>query len=324
MNMPYKQLRGGAYMPGIGLGTFGSDRYDGATIAKAVRTGIDMGFRLIDCASVYGNEDVIGAVLAEAMQFGYKREDLFVISKVWNDMHGKGDVLLSCAKSLKDLQLDYLDLYLIHWPYPNFHPKGAAPDYHNADAKPYIHEAYMETWFQMERLYKAGYVKAIGTSNMTVPKMKQVLRDCTIMPAVNEMELHPTFQQKKLFDFCVENGIQPIGYSPLGSPARPERDRTPQDVVDMESPVVVKIAKAHGVLPAQVCLKWALQRGQIPIPFSVKPEQLASNLEAVTENPLTEAEMEEMATVDVGCRLIKGQVFLWDDAKDWTELWDGE
>ena len=322
IDIPFKILNGGARMPGIGLGTFGSDKYDGTAVANAVQYAIGSGWRLIDCASVYGNEAQVGPVLEEAIESGVPREELFVVSKVWNDMHGKGDVLLSCAQSLKDLRLDYLDLFLVHWPFPNFHPKGAAPDYHNTDAKPYIHEAYMETWRQMEMLQQAGYVKNIGTSNMTVPKLQLLLRDCTIKPAVNEMELHPSFQQQELFDFCLEQGIQPVGYCPIGSPAGPERDRTPEDVVDMALPAVVHIAEAHGLHPAQVCLKWAAQRGQVPIPFSVKPEQIAANLQAILSEPFSEAEMKEIASAESNCRLIKGQVFLWDGAKDWTDLWD--
>ncbi len=257
------------------------------------------------------------------MQVGMvARQDLFVVSKVWNDRHGRGDVLLSCARTLKDLRLDYLDLYLVHWPYRNFHPVGAPPDFHDASARPYIHERYMETWFQMERLQKAGLVRQIGTSNMTVRKLEMLLRDCTIMPAANEMELHPTFQQPELFAFCQKHGIQPIGYCPLGSPSRPERDRTTGDIVDMDDPVVRRIAATHDVHPAAICLKWAVQRGQIPIPFAVKPEQLAANLQAVAGDPLTESEMGDLAGVDQNCRLIKGQVFLWDGARDWTELWD--
>lgn len=320
--VPTVTLRNGNAMPGIGMGTFGSDRYDGEAVAQAVRTALIGGWRLIDCASVYGNEDRIGLELEAAMRQGLPRGDLFVVSKLWNDMHGQGDVLLSCARSLKELRLDYLDLYFVHWPFPNFHPKGAAPDYHNADARPYIHGDFMKTWRQMERLQQMGLVRNLGVSNMTVPKLKLLLRDCVIMPAAVEMELHPTFQQQALFDFCVAHGIQPIGYSPLGSPARPERDRTPEDVVDMADPVVVSIARAHGIHPAAVCLKWASQRGQVPIPFSVKPEQLAANLAAVSSDPLTAEEMARMATVEKGCRLIKGQVFLWDGAGDWTDLWD--
>ena len=320
--VPQRTLRGGGKMPGIGMGTFGSDRFSAEDIAAAVKGAAEVGFRLFDCASVYGNEHLIGDVFQEIMATGIKREELFITSKLWNDMHGKGDVLLSCAKSLKDLKLDYIDLFFVHWPFPNFHPKGASPDYHNKDARPYIHEEYMETWYQMERLVKAGYVRYIGSSNMTVPKLKLLVRDATIMPAANEMELHPCFQQPELFNYCMEMGIQPIGFCPIGSPTRPDRDKTPDDVVDIEDPIVVKIAKAHNVHPAVICIKWAVQRGQTPIPFSVYRNEYASNLRCTVEDLLTEEEMNELTQADKNCRLIKGQVFLWDGSKDWTDLWD--
>jgi len=322
MLAPEKILRGGIRIPCVGLGTFGSDRYSASEVAKAVETGLQLGYRFIDCAAVYDNEAQIGEVLSNAISGGISRSDLFIVSKVWNDSHGKGDVLLSCARSLKDLKLDYLDLYLIHWPFRNYHPKGAPPDYHNAGARPFSPEQYLETWHQMERLCKAGYVRSIGTSNMTISKLAMLLKNCTIMPAANEMELHPSFQQPELFDFCTRHGIQPIGYSPMGSPSRPERDKTPDDIVDMEDPIIRRIADRRGILPAQVCLKWAVKRGQIPIPFSVKPEQLKSNLSAIVGDPLTDAEMEQLKQADHNCRLIKGQVFLWDGAKSWTDLWD--
>lgn len=320
--VPQRTLRGGEKIPGIGMGTFGSDRFSAEDIAAAVKGAAEVGFRLFDCASVYGNEHLIGDVFQEIMASGIKREELFITSKLWNDMHGKGDVLISCAKSLKDLKLDYIDLFFVHWPFPNFHPKGAPPDYHNKDAKPYIHEKYMETWYQMERLVKAGYVRYIGTSNMTIPKLKLVVRDATIMPVANEMELHPLFQQPELFDYCMDMGIQPIGFSPIGSPTRPDRDKTPDDLVDIEDPTVVKIAKAHNVHPAVICIKWAVQRGQIPIPFSIYRNEYASNLRCTVEDLLTDEEMAEMSKIDKNNRLIKGQVFLWDGAKDWTDLWD--
>lgn len=322
IRVPQRTLRGGDKIPAIGMGTFGSDRYSAEDIAAAVKGASEVGFRLFDCASVYGNEHLIGEVFEEIMEAGIKREELFITSKVWNDMHGKGDVLLSCAKTLKDLKLDYLDLYFVHWPFPNFHPKGAPPDYHNKDAKPYIHEEYMETWYQMERLVKAGLVRHIGTSNMTIPKMKLLLKDARIMPTANEMELHPCFQQPEFYQFCIDHGIQPIGYCPIGSPSRPDRDKTPDDVVDIQEPVVVKIAKAHRVHPAIICIKWAVQRGQIPIPFSIDRDKYASNLRCTVEDLLTDAEMKELEGVDKNCRLIKGQVFLWDGAKGWEDLWD--
>jgi len=320
--VPQRTLYTGAKMPGIGMGTFGSDRFTAEQVADAVKGAAEVGFRLFDCASVYGNEHLIGDVFADIMKTGIKREELFITSKVWNDMHGKGDVLLSCAKSLKDLKLDYIDLFFIHWPFPNFHPKGAAPDYQNPDSRPYIHEEYMETWYQMERLVKMGLVKHIGTSNMTVPKLKLVMSDAKIKPAANEMELHPCFQQPELFNYCVDNKIQPIGFCPIGSPTRPDRDKTSEDAVDIQDPIVVEIAKAHNVHPAVICIKWAVQRGQVPIPFSIYRNEYSSNIRCVIEDLLTPGEMTKLEGADKKCRLIKGQVFLWEGAKDWTDLWD--
>ena len=321
-DVPKRTLYTGAQIPAIGLGTFGSDRYSGEEIAKAVKGAISVGYRHIDCASVYGNEHFIGEILEEVMNAGIKREELWITSKLWNDMHGKGDVLLSCAKSLKDLKLDYLDLYLVHWPFRNYHAPGVGPDSRDPNAKPYNHEEYMETWYQMERLVEAGLVRHIGTSNMTIPKMELLLRDARIKPACNEMELHPHFQQPEFFKYLVERDIVPIGFCPLGSPGRPERDRTPTDTVVMEDPIIVKIANRLNVHPAEVCIKWAVQRGQIPIPFSVKRHQYLGNIKAVVGEPLTEEEMKEIESIDKNCRLIKGQVFLWEGAKGWEDLWD--
>jgi len=190
----------------------------------------------------------------------------------------------------------------------------------SADARPYIHENYMKTWRKMEEIVDLGLVRHIGTSNMTIPKLKLVLRDARIKPAVNEMELHPHFQQPELFQFVVEHGVQAIGYCPIGSPGRPERDRTPEDTAPTEDPVIVKIARRHGIHPAVVCIKWAVQRGQTPIPFSVN--NYRANLEGVAGDPLSDEEMREIAAIDRNCRLIKGQVFLWKDGQTWEDLWD--
>jgi diketogulonate reductase-like aldo/keto reductase len=157
---------------------------------------------------------------------------------------------------------------------------------------------------------------------MTIPKLKLLLRDATIKPSVNEMELHPHFQQPDLFEFVRANGMVPIGYCPLGSPNRPERDRTPEDTVDMEDPVLVEIAEAHGLHPAAVCLKWGVQRGQIVIPMSAKRRNYLSNLKCVTHDLLTEDEMQALSTIDKENRLIKGHVFLWKDDQTWEDLWD--
>lgn len=318
---PKRTLYTGAQIPAIGLGTFGSDRFSHEEVAEAVKGAISIGYRHIDCASVYGNEDKIGYVFKEILDSGLvKREELWVTSKVWNDMHEK--VVESCEKSLKDLQLDYLDLYLVHWPFPNYHALGCDITSRSPDAKPYIHENYMKTWRQMESLVEKGLVKHIGTSNMTIPKMKLLLRDAKIKPACNEMELHPHFQQPELFNYCLENDIQPIGFCPIGSPTRPDRDKSETDTVDIQDPVVVKIAQRLNVHPAVVCVKWAVQRGQIPIPFSVYPNEYLSNLESTIKNSITDQEMQELSQIDKKCRLIKGDVFLWKEGQTWEALWD--
>jgi len=320
--VPHRILYTGAQMPAIGLGTFGSDHVTAGEVAAAIEGAAEVGYRHFDCASVYGNEHEIGYALERAARRHIPREQLWITSKLWNDKHGENDVIASCRKSLSDLRLRYLDLYLVHWPFPNFHPPGCDVSSRSKDAKPYIHAEFMRTWQKMEELIDRGLVRHIGTSNMTVPKLKLLLRDARIKPAVNEMELHPHFQQTQLFDFVRSNGMVPVGYCPVGSPGRPERDRTPEDTVPTQDPVIVRIANRLGVHPAVVCIKWAVQRGQIPIPFSTNRGHYLSNLEGVVSEPLTDAEMREISTIDRNCRLIKGQVFLWKDGQTWEDLWD--
>lgn len=323
VDVPKKKLYSGEEIPSVGLGTFGSDKYTPEQVSEAVFGAIESGYRLIDCAAVYQNEDKIGEVLKRIFaETEIKREELFITSKVWNDMHGEGDVLRSCEKSLKDLQLDCIDLYFVHWPFPNYHAPGCDGDSRNPDSRPFSLEEFMSTWRQCEELVEKGMVRYIGMSNMTIPKLEAVLPLCKIQPAALEMECHPSFQQPELFAYALSHGIQPIGYCPIGSPSRPERDRTSEDVADTQMPEIVEIAEAHGVHPAIICLKWAVQRGQIPIPFSVKRPQYLSNLKCVTEDLLTEAEMKKIEQADKFCRLIKGQVFLWEGAKGWEDLWD--
>ena len=319
--VPQRTLYTGAKLPAVGMGTFGSDHADADAVSAAVAGAIRVGYRSFYCAACYGNEDMIGQVFADAFAEGVvKREDLFIASKVWNDMHGDGDVLIACAKTLKDLKLDYLDMYYVHWPLPNYHAPHCDVDSRNPDSKPFTVERFMKTWRQMERLVDMGLTKHIGMSNMTIPKLEAVLPLMKIKPATCELELHVCFQQQELYDYLVEHNIQPVGYMPIGSPRRPERDICPEDVADLEVPEMQAIAKAHGVHPALIALKWAHQRGEISIPFSV--HNYASNLKCVTEDPLTEKEMATIATLEKGNRLVKGQVFLWHGARDWHDLWD--
>jgi len=322
MTVPYKELYTGAKMPAIGLGTFGSDKYTNDQIAEAVLDAAEVGYRHFDCASVYSNEAEVGRSLEKIIKGGVPREDLWITSKLWNNHHAIGDVIPAFEKSLMDLRVDYLDLYLIHWPFPNYHAPKVDVSSRDPHAKPYIHENYMKTWRQLEKLVRRGLVRHIGTSNMTIFKLEQVLQDADIKPAANEMELHPHFQQPELFEYVRAQGIVPIGYSPLGSPSRPERDRTPEDTVDVEDPVIRQIAERLGVTSAAVCIAWAVQRGQVPIPFSVKRHQYVDSLQAATSLRLTHEDMAAIAGIDKGCRLIKGQVFLWEGAKGWEDLWD--
>jgi diketogulonate reductase-like aldo/keto reductase len=322
LSIPRRTLYTGAEIPAVGLGTFGSDRFTADQIAEAVLGAAAIGYRHFDCAAVYGNEKQIGASFQKIMNSGVAREELWITSKLWNDKHAEEDVIPACKQTLSDLQVDYLDLYLIHWPFPNHHAPGVDVDSRDPHAIPYIHENYMKTWRQMEKLVEMGLVRHIGTSNMTIPKLELLLRDANIRPAANEMELHPHFQQPELFQYCIDHHLAAIGFAPIGSPTRPERDRTPEDTVDIEDPVIMKIAERLHVHPAVVCIKWAVQRGQIPIPFSVDPEQYWNNLKAAVTEPLTDEEMQDIAGIDKHNRLIKGQVFLWESARGWEDLWD--
>lgn len=320
--IPKRILKSGAEIPAIGLGTFGSDGDPHIKVAEAVIGAISVGYRHIDCAAVYGNENLIGESLKIVQDGGIKRKDLWITGKLWNDKHDPKSVIPACEKSLNDLQLDYLDLYLVHWPFPNTHPVGCDGESRSDTSKPYIHENYMKTWAKMEELVDIGLVKNIGSSNMTIPKMELLLRDASIKPVVEELELHPHFQQPEFYKYLVEHEIQPIGYSPIGSPARPNRDRTPEDTNPLEDPTIIEIARKHGIHTATLCVKWGAQRGQVPIPFSTTPRNYLSNIKSLVSNPLTDEEMKEIANIDKNCKFIKGQVFLWKQGQSWEDLWD--
>lgn len=322
-DIPKVKLCTGEEVPCVGMGTFGSDRFTPEQVSNAVAGAIRCGYRMFDCAACYGNEDQIGEVFKAAFDEGIvERKDLFIMTKVWNDMHEK--VEEACTKSIKDLQCDYVDLYFIHWPFPNYHAPFCDVDSRNPNSKPFSVEEFMSTYRQCEALVEKGLIRNIGISNMTIPKLEAVLPLMKIKPVACEMEIHPCFQQQKLFDYLVEKGIQPVGYMPLGSPQRPERDMCPEDIADLQLPEMKEIAAAHGVHPAVIALKWARQRGQIPIPFSVFENEYVSNLECMTKDPLTEEEMAKISTLERNNRLVKGQVFLWEGAKDWHDLWDEE
>ena len=322
--IPQRTLYTGVKMPAIGLGTFNNDRFSFEDIGRAVYGALRIGYRLIDCAAAYRNEKEIGEALAQAQKDGISRESMFITSKLWNDKHRPEDVIPTLKQTLRDLQLDYLDAYYIHWPFRNTHAPGAQKDDRHPDSRPYNHALYMETYRELEKAVDLGLIRHIGTSNMTRVKLEQVLRDARIRPAMNQMEMHPCFAQPELFQYLRQERIQPVAFSPLGSPTRPERDRDETDLPVLQQPVILELAEKYGVHPAIICVKWAVQRGQTPIPFSVYYNEYHSNLKSVTENLLSDTEMKQLEAVDKNCRLIKGVVFLWEGAKSWKALWDEE
>lgn len=318
--VPTMKLSCGEEIPCIGMGTFGSDRFGAGQVANAVGEALRIGWRMFDCASCYGNEAEIGQVFRAAFdEGGIRRKDLFIMSKVWNDMHREAKK--SCLKSIADLQCDYLDAYFIHWPFPNYHAPGCDVDARNPDSKPFSKEEFLDTYRQFEAMKREGLIRHIGISNMTISKLEAVWPELEIKPALCETEMHPCFGQQEILDWLKAHDITPVAYMPMGSPKRPERDMMPEDVADLQTETMREIAKTHGCSAAEVALKWAKGRGTIPIPFSVNPEHIASNLKAVTGDPLTGSEMEQISALECGNRLVKGQVFLWEGAKDWHDLW---
>jgi alcohol dehydrogenase (NADP+) len=334
-------LPDGTLMPQAAMGTFHSDNPDlEKGMEDIVVEAIRLGYRHLDCATAYQNEEVVGRAIDRAIKEGLvKREELFVLSKLWNRDMAPEEVIPACKASLKELGLDYLDMYVVHWPWPNFHVPGASGDAKNDHAVPYIHEQFMATWAKMTELKKMGLVKNIGTSNQTQKTMELLLRDTDDFnrPVYNQMELHPLFQQQELVKYLVDNKVAPAGYMSLGSPRRPERDRFAEHQADVQHPVIQKIAQETGMTPPEVCLSWAHQRknnGVGYVAMAERSEWIKSNLMVSAKNVLTKEQFEaidgdgsyENPGINANNRLIWGQVFFWPEARvfghDRDVLWN--
>lgn len=286
-------LNTGASMPLLGLGTWKSKPGE---VENAVKVALDNGYKHIDCAAVYGNEKEVGnAFAAKVGSDGViKREDLFVTSKLWNSNHARERVVPALKQTLADLQLDYLDLYLIHWPhgFKNGDDKFPKDDEGNIL---FSDTHYTETWRGMEECVKLGLTRAIGLSNFNSVQIQTVfaMKDLAIEPAVLQIESHPYCTQEKLIEFARSKGMQVTGYSPLGSPDRPWAKEGEPHV--LEDPQIAEIAKKHGKTPAQICIKFQAQRGVVVIPKSVTPARIIANHQ-VHDFELSDEEMDKIAS----------------------------
>jgi len=278
------KLNTGAVIPSVGLGTW---RAPANEVGKAVEFALsEARYEHIDCAAIYKNEKEVGEALTKVFGKGTRnREDVFITSKLWNTEHRRERVRKACEATLRDLGLDYLDLYLMHWGIaipPNDAPPTSNPfgrwteqlDEHGFLITEEV--SIRETWEAMEELVESGLVKAIGVANFTGPMLADLLSYARIRPAVNQIEVHPYLQQNELLEFCAYQGVVVTAYSPLGSPGNFGDMGLPALLVD---PVIRDIASAHGKSPAQVLIRWGIQHGTAVIPKSLHPERIRENIE---------------------------------------------
>ena len=317
-DMKKLEYSNGDKMDAIGLGTWKSAPGE---VGNAVIEAVKMGYRHIDCAAIYNNEKEIGEALTKIITEGVvKREELWITSKLWNNAHKRQDVVPALKRTLDDLQLDYLDLYLIHWPVA-FKPDQMFPD--SGEGFLSLNEVPVsETWQGMEECVSHGLAKHIGVSNFSAKKIKSLMDVCQLQPEMNQVELHPFLQQNDLFDYCSKNGIHMTAYSPLGS-----LDRAPQMKKDnepslLENETILKIAENNNCSSAQVLISWAAQRGTSVIPKSVNPVRLKQNLDA-SQITLSDADMDKIRKLDQHYRIVDGS--FWEkEGNDYTvaNLWD--
>mmetsp|Transcript_6291 Transcript_6291/g.12516 ORF Transcript_6291/g.12516 Transcript_6291/m.12516 type:complete len:339 (-) Transcript_6291:249-1265(-) len=280
--VPALTLASGHKMPILGLGTWKSKP---GKVEAAVKKAIEVGYRHIDCAAIYGNEPEVGAALKACFDKGLvKREDIFITSKLWNTNHKKEAVVPALKKTLKDLGLEYLDLYLIHW------PTGFAVE----DSKfKFDLTPNTETWAAMEAAVGAGLVRSIGLSNFNVSQVDEILKVAKIKPSVNQIESNPFIPQRELIAHCKKNGIEVTAYSPLGSGDRPWVAEGEPKL--LEDKTLVEVAKKYKKTPAQLCIRYQIDRNVIVIPKSVTPSRIEANFD-VLDFKIAEEDMKSLET----------------------------
>lgn len=311
------EFSNGDKLPILGLGTWKSKPGE---VRKAVYWAIEAGYRHIDCAAIYQNEKEVGQGIADAIAEGLvKRKELFVTSKLWNDSHRLEDVHPALEKSLNDLRLDYLDLYLIHWPIA-FKP-GIGFATHREEYYTYQDVPLTQTWEAMQESKSAGKVRHIGVSNFNQAKLSQLLAVEGQKPEMNQIELHPFLPQETLVKFCLDNGLLVTAYSPLGSPdSRAERHQNDPKLID--NPVVAAIAEKHGAGVGQILIAWSISRGIAVIPKSVNHARIIDNLKA-SDLILDAEDLGKLAHIGVKHRFVDGSFFTGPQSPyKLTDLWD--
>ncbi|XP_077266743.1 aldo-keto reductase 1B-like [Temnothorax americanus] len=274
LSAPKVKFYNGNEMPILGLGTWKSTPGE---VTQAVKNAIDIGYRHIDCAKAYGNEKEVGAAIQAKIAEGVvKREDLFITSKLWNSFHSRNLVEPSIKETLADLGLDYVDLYLIHWPFGI--KEGGELFPRNPDgSKALSNIDYLDTWKGMEGVLFKGLAKNIGVSNFNSEQITRLLEKASVKPVINQVECHPYLTQKKLSNFCKKKGILITAYSPLGSPDRP--GVKPDDPKLLDDKKLIELAKEYNKTPAQIVIRYQVDRGHIVIPKSVTKSRIAQNMD---------------------------------------------